>query len=55
MFIGVHVCVGSYMCMHVEVHACAYGEQRSTSNVIPQEIDTLISETESLIGLEFDE
>lgn len=54
MFIEVHVCVGSYMCMCVEVYACAYGEQRSTSNVIPQELATLIFETGSLIGLELD-
>lgn len=52
MFIGVHGCVASCMYVHVQVYANAYREQRSTSNVIPQEIAALIFETVSLIGPE---
>lgn len=51
----VHICVGSCMYIHVQVYTCAYGEQMSTLNVIPQEPATLIFQTGSLIGLELDE
>lgn len=51
MIVLLSVCACVYMCVHVIVHVCICRSQRSTRDVVLQELSSMFFETGSFPGL----